>query len=369
MSKLFQPYQMNQHLKVKNRIVFPPITTGYADVNGEVTEKMCFFYKEKAQNGPGMIVVEAAVTSPLAKLAPRSLGIWDDRFIRGLSGISIAIKSQGVIPLIQLAHAGFRTVDEKSKPVGPSRVSLKKNAPQPHELSKEDIYRIIDGFIRGAERAKKAGFSGVELHCAHFYLLSSFLSSVTNHRKDEYGGSIETKCRIVKEIIEGIKEKAGETFVVGCRINGTELAEKGIQLEEAVLISQQLESAGADIIHVSAYNIYVEALKRFVRVPALAVPRKNDPPGIFVPYAEEVRKHVSIPVITVGKINTGDLAEEIISLEKSDLVAIGRPLIADPHFIFKVANKESIISCKYCLFCLKTIRKSEIKCRVNPNIV
>ena len=369
MSLLFQPFLLNQHVNLKNRLVFPPITTGYAGENGEVTEKMCAYYSEKAKNGPGMIVVEAAVTSPSARLAPRSPGIWNDMFIRGLSGLCNSIKSQSVVPFLQLAHAGFRTVDEKSTPVGPSRVSLKKNAPQPHKLSKKEINQIIEGFISGAERAKKAGFSGVELHCAHFYLLSSFLSSVTNHRKDEYGGSIQGKCRIVKNIIEGIKEKVGEAFAVGCRINGTELAEKGIEINEAVLIAQELERAGADVIHVSAYNVYIEALKRFVRVPALAVPRKNDPPGTFVSYAEEVRKHVTVPVIAVGKINTGDLAEEIISLEKSDLVAIGRPLIADPHFITKSANKEPVIACKYCLFCLKAIRKGEIKCRVNPRIV
>lgn len=369
MGMLFQPYEVNKDVILNNRIVFPPVTTGYADESGAVTERMCAFYRGKARSGVGMVIVEAAVTSPAGKLAPLSPGIWEDRFINGLSRLSTYINSEGAVPFLQLAHAGFRTVNEKSKPVGPSRISLKKNAPYPHELSKREIKQVVDGFIQSAGRAFKAGFTGVELHCAHFYLLSSFLSSVTNQRKDEYGGNVEGKSRIVKEIITGIKEKVNEELVLSCRINGCELAEDGININEAIYISKELASAGADMIHVSAYNIYVEALKRLVLVPALAVPRKGDRPGTFVAYAEKVRKHVNIPVISVGKINTGDLAEEIISLGKSDLVAIGRPLIADPHFISKTANKDPVRECKYCLYCLKAIRKGEIKCRVNPKIV
>ncbi len=366
---LFEPLNINDDVQVKNRLVFPPITTGFAAETGIVSEKMCTFYEEKAKSGLGMVIVEAAATSPGGKLTLRSPGIWDESFVAGLSRVSMLIKNQGAVPVLQLAHAGFRSADGEIRPVGPSPISLKKNAARPYELSKEEIKEIIAGFVRGAERAYKAGFAGIELHCAHFYLLSSFLSSVTNRRNDEYGGNVEGKSRIVREIIQEVKGKVDHSFILGCRINGSELAEEGINLHEAVDISRELERSGADMVHVSAYDIYVEALKRFVRVPALAVPRKDDQPGTFVPYAEKVRQNVNIPVISVGKINRGDLAEEIVSQGKSDLVAIGRPLIADPQFINKMINHEPVQECKYCLFCLKAIRKGEIKCKVNPAVV
>lgn len=153
-----------------------------------------------------------------------------------------------------------------------------------------------------------------------------------------------------------------------CRINGSELSGKGIQIDEAISIAKELEEAGADAIHVSGYNIPVKGLERFVKVPALAVPGKKEPPGTFVPLASEIKKNLAIPVIAVGKINTLDLAEEIVSLGRSDLVAIGRPLIADPFYIFRTLAGEEANKCMYCLHCLKSIRKGGIECRVNRNL-
>lgn len=209
---LFSPFQLGR-VYLKNRIVYPPVSTCYAGEDGTLTERTLKFYTARAQGGVAAVIVEAAIISPEGKLAPFSLGIWEDRFVSDFSRLAETISVNGAVPFLQLAHAGSRTSKLiAGSPVAPSPISLKKASGPPHPLTREEIKSLVNKFIQSALRAEKAGFAGVELYCAHFYLLSAFLSSVTNKRVDEYGRNIKGKTRIVKEIIEGIKEKKLQAF-------------------------------------------------------------------------------------------------------------------------------------------------------------
>ncbi|MBS4022717.1 MAG: NADH:flavin oxidoreductase [Dethiobacter sp.] len=352
--------------KLKNRLVFPPITTAYATNMGEVTSGLLDYYSRISQGGVGTVIAEATVVNEAGRLTPFSLGIWDEHFITGLSRLAERIMSAGTAAYLQLAHAGPRSFAAQVA-LSASDIPFIRSQ-QTRAMTVSEIHRTVEEFVNAAGRARKAGFAGVELHGAHFYLLSSFLSAITNARNDEYGGSTEGRTRIVSEIIQGIKQVAGEDFAVICRFNGQELGEGGIGIDEAKQIALRLEEAGTDCLHISAYHLPVPALDGHVAVPATPIPGKDDPPGVFVGLAAEIRSTVSVPVIAVGKINSGPLAEQILAEGKCDLVAMGRPLIADPEFSKKLLENEEASDCLFCRGCINSLRFGKMVCSVNSDL-
>ncbi|MHB1419373.1 MAG: NADH:flavin oxidoreductase [Bacillota bacterium] len=367
-STLYQPLLLGS-TKLKNRMVFAPITTGYGTPEGQVTPALTGYYARRAQGGVGTIIVEATSVDPKAKVAPNSLGIWDDDFLPGLSRLVEAAKGKDVTTILQICHAGpqARSKVNGTQPVSPSEIPFVMSDP-PRAMTVSDIKYAIDAFVDGARRAQKAGFDGVELHTAHFFLLSAFLSPVTNARKDDYGGSLEGRTRIVREIIAGIKQEAGENFPVICRINGNEAGERGIDLAEAQNIARMLTEAGADSIHVSSYSIPLPGLEKYVAVAATGLPGETDEEGVFIPLAAGIKQAVEKPVIAVGKIIKREMAESIVDEGKADLVAIGRGLIADPDLPNKFIAGDEHVRCLACRTCINTQAKGRMICKQNKDL-
>jgi 2,4-dienoyl-CoA reductase-like NADH-dependent reductase (Old Yellow Enzyme family)/thioredoxin reductase len=358
--KLFEPGLIGS-LELKNRLVMPPMATNYATEDGEVTQRQIDYYEERAKGGVGLIIVEfSVVDSPIGKGTMRQIVIDHDRFIPALSKLAAAIKRHGAKAAIQIHHAGRQTSSKITglQPVAPSPIPLPGGEP-PRELTSDEIAALIVRFAEAADRAKKAGFDGVEIHGAHGYLISEFLSPLSNHRQDAYGGSIENRARFLLEVIKAIRVKVGRDYPVWCRLSAIEIgADGGITVEETQTVAQQAEKAGVDAIHVSAHTVGP------ARRPPMA-----QPPCSFVPLAEAVKKVVSVPVIAVGRIPP-EFAEEVIRDGKADFVSMGRELLVDPYLPQKAESgkPEDIRPCICCLTCLDSIRwrKEGVCCVVNP---
>ena len=360
--KLFEPGRIGS-LELKNRLVMPPMATNYASKDGAVMQRQIDYYEERAKGGVGLVIVEiTCVDSPVGKGTARQIAIDDDRFIPDLSKLAEAIKRHGARAAIQIHHAGRQTSAQWTghQPVAPSPIPV-PGGEQPRELTLSEIAMLVTRFAEAAGRAKKAGFDGVEIHGAHGYLISEFLSPLSNHRQDAYGGSIENRARFLLEVIKAIRERVGRGYPVWCRLSAMEIGvEGGITLEETQVVAQLAEKAGVDAIHVSAHAV----------APARRPPMAQ-PPCTFVPLAEGVKKVVSVPVITVGRIPP-ELGEGVLRDGKADFISIGRALLADPHLPQKVAmgRMEDIRPCIYCLTCLDSMnwRKEGVCCVVNPTL-
>jgi 2,4-dienoyl-CoA reductase-like NADH-dependent reductase (Old Yellow Enzyme family)/thioredoxin reductase len=319
------------------------MNTGYSTPDGLPTEKMFNYYQARAQGGVGLIIVEAAIIHPSARLHPHMLVLYDDRAIAGLQKLTAIIRASGTRVAIQLFHPGRQsTVQETGyQPIAPSPIPCPVCREMPRELSLSEIEEMIEMYISAAHRAKEAGFDMVELHGAHGYLINQFLSPHTNKRTDNYGGDLRARSLFVQKIILGIKEKLGNDFPLSCRINGADHVPGGLTLADTQALAPILESAGADVIHVSAsvYGGYPST-----------IPPMAEKAGCFIPLAEGIKERINIPVITVGKIHDPFLAETTIQQNKADLIAMGRALIADPDLPNKILAGK-IDEIRKCICC------------------
>ena len=303
MTTIFSPYKI-KNINIKNRIVLPPMVRfSLVKKDGLVTKELVDWYEDIAKNGVGLIIVEASCVAPDGKLRPNQIGIWDDSFIPGLSEIAKICRKWGVPALIQIHHAGFKediaTVKE------------------------EVLDKILDQFVEAFHRAKKCGFDGIEIHGAHTYLISQLNSRLWNTRTDKYGGTFEKRMYFNRELVERTRELFDDNFILGYRLGGNEP-----HLEDGVEIAKYLEGIGVDLLHVSSG----------VPDPAYKSEVKIDLPEDFlldwvIYLGVEIKKHINIPVIGVRKIKKEKDASWLIENDFLDFVAIGRGLIARPHWM------------------------------------
>ena len=359
---------INQELHIKsvifkNRIMMPAMGTGLANISGEVTRQMIDYYEERALGGAGGIIVEiTCVDSPTGKASPTQLCIDKPHYIAGLKELSEAIQAHDCRAFIQLHHAGRQTtpfVTGGLQPVAPSPIACRFVKQEPRELEIKEIHAIRDKFVAAAIFAEKAGFDGVEIHAAHGYLLSQFLSPYSNHRNDEYGGSNENRARLVTEIISSIK-KYVPRLLVSVRFNMNDFAAGGIDEQMGLIIAGQLETAGADLLNVSC-GIYESG-------------HTTIEPAFFaeawrIKMAEQVKKTVRIPVIGGGVIRHPEKAAEILANQQADLIWVGRGMLADPAWVGKAVSgrADQIRHCISCNTCFDSISQGlHIRCAVNP---
>jgi 2,4-dienoyl-CoA reductase-like NADH-dependent reductase (Old Yellow Enzyme family)/thioredoxin reductase len=372
---MINPYRLNDPisigpLQIKNRLVMAPMKTRLATEEGFVTPRMVDHYAERAKGAVGLIIVEVSHVHTHAK-QPADMAICDDKFIPGLSRLASAIHNNGAKAAIQLSHPGRRSNSEITGvcPVAPSPIQDPWVGETPRELNQEEIREIIACFAEAAERAVKAGFDAIEIQGAHEYLLMQFFSPLTNKRQDEYGGSLEKRTRFMLEIIAAIRSRIGMGFPLIYRLGATDpVGSGGVTLEEAKAFALRLEEASVNCLHVSTG---ASSLGSYSAAP-MSFPR-----GTLVPLAYEIKKAVGVPVIAVCRINSPFLAEAIVRERRADLVALGRPLFCDPHFLLKFleGRPEDIRTCLACNTCLGGRLTSETanyrfqtRCIYNPEL-
>lgn len=324
MAYLKQALETNK-LNLKNRLVMPPMATAKAESDGRVSESVLDYYDEKSKGGYiGLIIIEHSFITKQGKASNNQLSIAEDSLVEKLKALSELIHKNGSKAVMQINHAGSAASSEVTglEVVGPSAVHhlWKKNQSQlPRELTREEIKNIVEEFKAAALRVKKAGFDGVEIHSAHGYLLSQFLSPLSNKRTDEYGGDIYGRSRIHIEVIKAVREAVGEDFPILLRLGASDYTEGGLTLGDSKLAVKEFEKAGVDILDISGgfcgYNVPGEHKY-----------------GTFTEDAYEIKKLVSIPVIVAGGVTTPELAEEIISSGKADLLGVARAILKDSNW-------------------------------------
>jgi 2,4-dienoyl-CoA reductase-like NADH-dependent reductase (Old Yellow Enzyme family)/thioredoxin reductase len=371
---LFGSFQVGS-LKLKNRLVMSPMTMNYATPEGFATERLVRYYLERAKGGVGLIVVEGTFFTLEGKGYKNQLGLGSPAHAEKLKGLTEAVhglKNDARI-FIQIHHAGGRASSKVTglQPVAPSALAAYPGAEVPRALTREEILGVIDAHIQAAAWAKEAGFDGVDIHCAHGYLVPSFFSPLTNRRTDEYGGDLSGRTRFLNEIVGGIKERLGRAFPVTIKISGDEFIEGGLGLQEMIQIALRAQEAGVDEVMVSAGSVGAKKIGDLTDPHKIlrTLPMMTEP-GCLVPLAAEMKKSLRIPVATIGRINTPSLAEEILAQGKADLIAMGRPLLADPYLPQKALEGEEdrIRPCIACNEgCYKRIfEQKDIQCSVNP---
>jgi 2,4-dienoyl-CoA reductase-like NADH-dependent reductase (Old Yellow Enzyme family)/thioredoxin reductase len=349
-------------MAVRNRTVMAPIANRLNDESGAVTQRFIDFYVERAKGGTGLIIVEnTCVDWPLGKAGDFPVRLDSDRFIHGFNDLAEAVHPYGAKLATQLQHAGRQTemgATEGLQPVTSSVLTFYRGSVA-REMTIPEIKETVDKFADAARRTKQAGFDAVEIHGAHGYLPTQFMSPYMNTRTDMYGGSFENRMRFPLEIVARVREEVGPDFPIIYRFSADEHVAGGVELEEGKRIARALEEGGVDAIDVSAGS----QASRYWIFPTMAMPR-----GCNVPLAAGIKEVVDIPVIIVGRINDPVLAEEILQDGKADFVALGRPLLADPYFVAKASRGEvedirPCIACNECI--LRLMRHWRIGCSVN----
>lgn len=366
LERLFSPINIGT-MKVKNRIVLAPMHTDYGADDGTVSDRLRDYLVARARGGVGLLTMEMCTVSENQPYMPKTIGLWHDRYLPGLRKLTDAVHSHGAKIIPQMAHPGpeslapyYHGTDTK----GPSPIMCHTTKKICQEMSLEEIEAVVVDFGEAARRAREAGFDGVELHAAHSYMLvGSFLSGLRNRRSDRYGGSIEARLQLPLEIIQSIRERAGEDFPIIMRISGDEYMPGGRTLRETQFIVPILAEAGVTAFHVTA-GVYPQNSWR-------VMPPTGSPLGINVSLSAGIRKVVDVPVMVVGRINAPLFAEDILRNQEADMVVIGRALIADPDFPNKARDGrfEDIAPCIGCgQGCIGRKAQAPMTCLVNPAV-
>ena len=303
-------------LSVQNRLVMPPMQTNKTN-DGHVTDELVNYYRARAVGSrPGIIITEHSCILQNARAAEKQLSIASDDRIPEHKRLVDAIHEGGCKAFAQLNHAGSNGIDE---PVSASNVNipLKKLSKRPRELTVTEIRSLVDAFAAAADRAVRSGYDGVEIHCAHGYLLDQFYSPITNKRKDAYGGSPENRLRFLLETVCAVRRAVGRDIPVAVRLGGADYLPNGAKEDDAVQAAVFLEAAGIDLLDISGGMCF------YMRPGHME-------PGYFSSMTEKIKAKTTIPVLLTGGIRKAEDAERLLTEGKADLIGVGRALLKDP---------------------------------------
>lgn len=339
-SKLFTPLKI-RGLEFKNRIVVSPMCQ-YSSVDGFPNDWHLVHLGSRAIGGAALIIQEATAVSPEGRISPDDAGIWSSDHADAYKKITSFIKSQNSIPGIQLAHAGRKAStyspwkgsgEVKGKPgwqtLAPSEIPFAKNYPIPIEMSKEQINKVITEFVAAAKFSISAGFELIELHMAHGYLVHEFLSPLSNFRTDEYGGTLENRCRLAIEIATEVRKIIPQKMPLFVRISVTDWKEGGWDLAQSIQLAKWLKEVGVDLIDCSSGGNIHDA----------KIPTRQ---GYQVPFSEKIMKEADILTGAVGLITTPHQAEEILSSGKAELIILARAMLSDPYWALHAAKELNV---------------------------
>ncbi len=339
MAHLFEPLTIRS-VTFPNRVFVSPMCE-YSSSDGFANDWHFVHLGSRAVGGAGLVFAEATAVTVDGRISPQDLGIWKDDHVAMLSRIVGFVHEQGSIAGIQLAHAGRKastyrpwsghgTISEAeggwTNVIAPTAIAYAGDYPLPREMSKQDIAATVDAFRAAASRAHAAGFRVIEIHAAHGYLLHEFLSPLSNHRADEYGGSFENRTRLLREVVTAIRRVWPESLPLFTRISATDWAEGGWDIDQSVELARQLAVLGVDLIDCSSGGNVAGA-----KVPV--------GPGYQTRFAERIRRDAGVLSGTVGLITSATQAEHIVGSGQADAVLIARELLRDPYFPMRAARE------------------------------
>lgn len=316
-------------LTTRNRIVLPPMASAFPEVpdgegaiaEGTPSQATIAYYRDRAARELGIVIVEHTYVTLRGKAHEGQLGLDNDSAIPSFKELASGIRSRGALAILQISHvgAGGNPDITGGAPLGPSEIPPPRGKRMPTPMDEGQIHETQEHFALAARRAQLAGFDGVEIHSAHGYLSSQFLSPLTNNRRDKYGGSVENRARFLLDTVAAVKSQVGSTFSVFVRLGSIDDMEGGLTVADAAETAKMLEDAAVSLIDVSGnYS------------PSI---RQNAEQGYFVPASAEIKKTVKIPVIVTGGIVEAALAERILQEGKADLIGIGRAMLRDPDWV------------------------------------
>lgn len=360
---MFTPIQIGT-VTVPNRFVVPPMGNNFANTDGSMSDRSAAYYEARAKGGFGLITIESTVVYKEAKGGPRKPCLFSDEVIPSFKAVADRCHAYGAKVSIQLQHAG---PEGNSKLTGYPLKAASAIAPSagreiPEAMPTDEVYKLIECYGDAARRAQLAGIDMVEVHCAHGYLVSTFISARTNKRTDEFGGCFENRMRLPRLIIENIRKKTGGNMPILCRINARDEGDGGVDVHDAAAIAAYLEQVcGVDAIHVTR-SIHIH--DEFMWAPNITHG------GFNAELGTEIKRAVSVPVILVGRFTEPQYAELLVKQGRADLIAFGRQSIADPELPNKARNGqlEKLTPCIACLLgCVPNMLQGRpITCAMNP---
>jgi 2,4-dienoyl-CoA reductase-like NADH-dependent reductase (Old Yellow Enzyme family) len=337
MPHLFSPLTI-RGIELKNRIAVSPMCE-YSSTDGFGNDWHLVHLGAFATGGAGLIITEATAVSPEGRISPSDLGIWKDEHVDMLQRITTFIHAHGSVAGVQLAHAGRKASHAEPwnggkqipllsggwQTVSASELAFADGEEKPLELDKAGIAKVLEDFKAATYRSIKAGFKVIELHAAHGYLIHEFLSPMSNHRTDEYGGSFENRIRLLLEITDTVRAAWPAEYPLFVRISATDWTPGGWTAEDSVRLAWALKDKGIDLIDCSTGGNVAHA-----KIPV--------GPGYQVQFAESVKKETGIATGAVGMITTPEQANTIINDDQADLVLLAREMLRDPHFALRAAH-------------------------------
>lgn len=367
MTKLFTPAKIGT-CEIPNRLIVPAMVMNLCTEDGMITERYIKYIEEKAKGGWGMVITEDYAVNENAKGYKYIPGLYNDEQIEGNKKLTETIHQYDTKLFCQMYHPGRQSkhdVNGNVQPIAPSAMKDPFCMDLPREITVDEIHQIVKDFGSTARRAKEAGFDGVEIHAAHGYLISSFLSPFTNKRVDEYGGCFENRTRILDEIYACIRENVGKDFPVQVRVSANEYLLGGRTEADTYQLVRHLDELGVDAIHVSN-GMYASPVLRQIIAPMYTEHAFN------MDTAEQVKKLVSCPVIVTNRINDPKMADTILEMGKADFIGMGRGSLADPHLPNK-AKAGEFENIRYCIGCLQGCEAGLLAgtcatCLVNPRV-
>jgi 2,4-dienoyl-CoA reductase-like NADH-dependent reductase (Old Yellow Enzyme family) len=361
MNTIFDQTTING-MTLGNRLVRSATWEGMCDADGKPGQKLIDFYRALAHGNVGLIITGYAFISPEGKQLPGKMGIQTDDFANVMKEMTKVVHDEGGKICIQLVHAGGQTDTGNAgrQPLAPSAVQIDQYPELPAEMTQEDISRVIASFGSGARRAKDWGFDAVQLHGAHGYLINQFLSPLTNKRVDEYGGSIENRCRFLMETYQAVRSAVGPDFPVMIKLNGSDNLAGGLTIDDAVFAAKALDESGIDCIEVSGGTPASGD-----QSPARTKINSPEKEAYNLSLAGPVRSAVKCPIMVVGGLRSIEVAEKIIQ-ESADYISMARPFIREPGLAKRWQEGDTsparCISCNSCF--MPGIKEGGIYCVV-----
>ena len=344
------------NMDMKNRFIRGALWEELADEKGHMTQDLSTIYEELAKGGVGTIITGYAFVTEDEQPNPGMMGIYDDSFISEYKAFTDKIHNLGANIIMQIVYGGFMTnfnVDERTI-WGPSTIQNEVTGTWSKEISREEIKYLVSAYADGAKRVKESGFDGVEIHAGHGYLLSQFLSPYYNKRKDEYGGNIENRGRIIFEIFKAIRKVVGEDFPILIKLNSADyIKEGGLTQEDSLYVAKKLANLGIDAIEVTGGNESIkDVLDNNLGAARTKVIVSKENESYFKDYAAKLAEEVDIPIILVGGNRHLEVMEELLNNTSIEYFTLSRPLTAEPNLINKWLNgdrkKTKCVSCNKC---------------------